>query len=84
MNMTKENGSMEKKLGIGVIGLMMGCNMLHVNRHLGQFRSEVRGICDIRKDRLDLCGTEFSLPYATSDWRELIKRDDINITGLSI
>ena len=52
---------MEKKLGIGVIGLMMGCNMLHVNRHQGRFKSEVRGICDIRKDRLDQYGSEFSV-----------------------
>ena len=65
---------MEKKLGIGVIGLMMGCNMLHVNRHQGRFKSEVRGICDIRKDRLDQYGSEFSVPNATSDWSELIKR----------
>lgn len=73
---------MNEKIGIGVIGLMMGCNMLHVNRHQGSFRSEVRGICDVRRDRIDQCGTEFSVPYATSDWHELIKRDDIHIIGI--
>ena len=73
---------MSDRLGIGVIGLSMGNNMLHVNRHLGQFRSEVRGICDIRKDRLDQYGAEFSVPYATTDWRDLIKKDDIDIIGI--
>ena len=72
---------MTEKLGVGVIGLMTGCKMLHVNHHRGKFRSEIRGVCDIRKDRLAQCASEFSVFYSTSDWRELIKRDDIDVSG---
>lgn len=70
------------RMGIGVIGLMMGANMLYVNRHRTQFCSEVRGICDLRDDRLSSHARDFQVPFATRDWRELVRRPDIHIIGI--
>lgn len=70
------------RTGIGVIGLCMGVNMLHVNNHKNKFCSEVRGICDLRDDRLESCGRDFKVPFITKDWRELVARRDIDIVGI--
>lgn len=72
---------MEKKMGIGVIGLFMGKNMLYINRH-NSFRSEVRAICDIDPERLKQNKEEFNIPFASVDWRDLINRKDIDIIGV--
>lgn len=73
---------MKTKLGIGVIGLGMGANMLHVNRHRQRFNSEVRGICDLREDRLRQYAADFAAPFATTDWRELVLRPEVDIVGI--
>jgi len=69
------------KLGIGVVGLFMGRNMLYVNRH-GNFNSEVRAICDINQERLKQNKEEFNIPFATTDYKEILKSDDIDIIGI--
>lgn len=71
-----------RKLGIGVIGLSMGANMLYVNEHPTQFASEVRGACDLDEDRLRELGQRFSVPFRTRDWRQLVTRSDIDIVGI--
>lgn len=73
---------MKEKLGIGVIGLSMGANMLSVNQHAGLLRSAVRGICDTRECRLSDCAREYGVPFATTDWCELVQRKDIDIIGI--
>jgi predicted dehydrogenase len=70
------------KIGIGVIGLSMGVNMLYVNRHPAQFASEVRGICDVDEDRLGQIGKQFSIAFRTRDWRELVTHPEIGIIGI--
>jgi predicted dehydrogenase len=72
---------MKKDIGIGVIGLFMGRNMLYVNQH-ESFASEVRAICDIQPDRLRENQEEFKVPFATTDWREVVHRKDIDIVGI--
>lgn len=73
---------MKSKLGIGVIGLSMGKNMLYVNKHKEQFKSEIRSICDINPQRLEENKQEFNIPHATADWKELVDRQDIDIVGI--
>ena len=70
-----------KKLGIGVIGLSMGRCMLNIN-NISSFRSEVRAVCDIDKQRLLERKNEFNIPFASTDYKEVINRDDIDIVGI--
>lgn len=72
-----------KKLGIGVIGLFMGRCMLYVNG-IKSYNSEVRAICDIDEERMKKNKEEFNTPYATTDYRELLKRSDIDIVGIFV
>jgi len=72
---------MNQKLGIGVIGLSMGRNMLFVNRH-ACLHSQVRAICDINAERLQANREEFHVPFATTDWRELVLRPEVDIVGI--
>jgi predicted dehydrogenase len=70
-----------KSLGIGVIGLGMGRNMLYINKE-SRFISEVRGICDSDKNRMTPYQEEFEIPFATTNYRELLDRDDIHIIAI--
>lgn len=69
------------KIGIGVIGLFMGKNLLYINRHKTA-RSEVRAVCDVDPERLKANQEEFHVPFATADYRELIARSDIDVVGI--
>ncbi|MBN1445538.1 MAG: Gfo/Idh/MocA family oxidoreductase [Candidatus Omnitrophica bacterium] len=71
----------EKKLGISVIGLFMGRNMLYVNRH-DSFRCTVRTICDTIPERLKQNKDEFKIPFASTNWEDVVDRDDIDIVGI--
>lgn len=73
-----------KQFGIAVIGLFMGRNLLYVNHHRDSelFHSEVRAICDVDEERLAQNQQEFSVPFASTDYREVIHRDDIDIVGI--
>jgi predicted dehydrogenase len=68
------------KLGIGIIGLFMGRNMLYINKH--NFNSEVRAICDVNPERLKQNKEEFDISFATTEYREILKRKDIDIIGI--
>lgn len=72
-----------KRLGIGVIGLSMGKNMLHINNHPNEFDSQVTAICDIRADLLQWTKDEFSgIKLATKNWQDVVTSKDVNIVGV--
>jgi predicted dehydrogenase len=71
---------MARKYGIGVIGLRMGVLMLEINT--AAFQSEVRAVCDLSDDRLRDAGDKYHIPFATQDYRELVKRSDIDIVAI--
>ncbi len=73
--------NISNKLGIGVIGLFMGRNMLYVNR-LESAKSEVRAVCDTDEDRLLKNKIEFGIPFASTDFRAVIDRPDVDIVGI--
>lgn len=75
---------MRKTIGIGVIGLFMGRNMLYVNRHRNSdlFHSEIRAICDTNPERLAENQLEFDVPFATTRYQELMDRNDIDVIGI--
>ena len=72
---------MDKTLGVGVIGLGMGANMLAVNQDPTS-RMEVRALCDSDESRLQRLGQEHGIPLLTTDYRQLVSGPDIHVVGI--
>lgn len=70
-----------KELGVGVIGLGMGKNMLAINQD-NTSKMKVRGLCDINEDRLNNVAKKYGISFTTTDYRKLLERDDIDIIGV--
>ncbi|MCZ6678301.1 MAG: Gfo/Idh/MocA family oxidoreductase, partial [Candidatus Poribacteria bacterium] len=69
------------RIGVGIIGLGMGKAMFGI-RGVSNTELEIRGICDTNEDRLKRVQTQYDVPFATTDYRELIQRDEIDIVGI--
>ena len=72
---------MMKTIGVGVIGLGMGKNMLAVNQDAASCL-EVRGLCDTNEALLRQMQTQHNIPFATTAYQELLKRPDIDVIGI--
>ena len=72
---------MKKELGIGVIGLGMGRNMLKIN-HYPDSKLEVRAICDTDEVRLKEAASGLNVDHVTTDYKDLLDRADIDIIGI--
>ena len=72
---------MTKDIGVGIVGLGMGRNMLEINSDR-QSRMAVRAICDVNEELLKGVQTQHGIPFASTDYRELLKRDDISVVGI--
>jgi predicted dehydrogenase len=70
-----------KDIGVGVVGLGMGRNMLAINTDRDS-RLEVRALCDTNEALLKRTQAEHQIPFATTDLAELLRRDDISVVGL--
>ncbi len=71
----------QKTIGIGVIGVGMGANLLFVNR-VPDSRLEVRGLCGGGAARVSQLAADWQVPFWTTDYRELLQRDDIHAIGV--
>lgn len=72
---------MDKTIGIGVIGLGMGRDLLYVNSDAST-RFEVRGLCATTAAKVEHAAKENDIPFFTTDYRELIERDDIVVVAV--
>lgn len=70
-----------KSVGIGIIGLGMGANLLYINREPGS-RLEVRGLCAHNADRARRLAADWQIPFWTTDYRDLLTRDDIHVIAV--
>lgn len=70
-----------KEIGVGVIGLGMGRNMLAVNRD-GASRMQVRAICEPNDDLRNQIQSEHEIPFATADYQEILARPEISVIGV--
>ncbi len=68
-----------KRLGIGVIGAGRWANLAHLPGWARDDRCQIVGICDLDGDRAAAAAAQFGAEVATTDYRELLKRDDIDI-----
>jgi len=72
---------MKKDLGIGIIGLGMGANLLGLNS-MENTSLIVNGIMCTTQSKADRMAKEYGVKFATTDYRELLKKDDIQIIGV--
>jgi predicted dehydrogenase len=72
---------MDKQLGVGVIGLGMGRDLFYLNRDAGT-RMEVRGICGHTREKTERIAKQDGIPFWTTDYRELIAREEVNIVAV--
>lgn len=72
---------MTKDIGVGVVGLGMGKNVLQANRD-GASRLVVRGVCDLDQGKLQACAAAHQIGLATTDFQELLECDDIQLVGV--
>lgn len=71
----------DKTIGIGIIGLGMGSNVLAINR-VSTSKLEVRGICDAVESKTRSTAEQWSLPFWTTDYHKLIAREDIQVIAV--
>jgi len=72
---------MSKDIGVGVIGLGMGSGMFALNQ-TDSSRMEVRAICSQSPARLREAAQRWRVPTATTDYRELVARPDIDVVAV--
>ena len=70
-----------KTIGVGVIGLGMGHQMLAINDDPDS-QLQVRAICDQNEPLLDQVQTQYDIPFATTDYVDLLARPDIDVVGI--
>lgn len=72
---------MEKSIGIGLIGLGMGRDLISLN-YDPESRFEVRGICSATASKVESIAKEHGIPFWTTDYKELINRKDIDVIAV--
>ena len=72
---------MAKDVGIGVIGIGMGSTLLPINNEPGS-RLVVRAVCSRSAEKTAALAKEWNLPFWTTDYHELMARDDIQVIGV--
>jgi predicted dehydrogenase len=70
-----------KDIGVGVIGLGMGKNMLAVNQDAAS-RMVVRGLCDTNPALLEQLQQQHRVSFVTTDYHKLLERPDIQVVGI--
>jgi predicted dehydrogenase len=71
-----------KRLGVGVIGAGRWANWAHLPGWSRDERCEIVAICDRDADRASAAAQRFGVPVVIGDYRELLKRDDIDIVDV--
>jgi len=72
---------MKKDIGVGVIGIGMGLDLVSLNDDDGS-RMEVRGLCATSIDKVKKAGMDKGISFTTDDYKKLIDRKDIDVVGV--
>ncbi|HXP22146.1 MAG TPA: Gfo/Idh/MocA family oxidoreductase [Streptosporangiaceae bacterium] len=68
-----------RRLGIGLIGAGRWASWAHLPGWARDDRCEIVGVCDREVDRARAAAGQYGATVVTADYRELLKRDDIDI-----
>jgi len=71
-----------KRLGVGVIGAGRWANWAHLPGWARDKRCEIVAVCDRDPGRAAVAAQKFGVPTVTGDYRELLKRDDVDIVDV--
>jgi predicted dehydrogenase len=71
-----------KRLGIGVIGAGRWANWAHLPGWVRDGRCELVAVCDQEIDLARASAQKFGAPVVTTDYRDLLARDDIDIVDV--
>jgi len=74
-------GFAKSEIGVGIIGLGMG-QAAFVTHPLPGSTMRVRAVCDTNAQRLEKVSQEHPGVFATTDFRDLLKREDIDVVGV--
>jgi len=67
---------MVDKVGLGIIGTgQIGKH--HIRRYKEIPEANIVAVCDLRKDEAERVAQEYGIPHVYSDYKELLKREDI-------
>jgi len=69
---------MQKDIGVGVIGVGMGLDLLYLNQKADS-RLEVRALCALHLDKVRRIGKEHGIAFTTDNYLDLLKRDDLQV-----
>lgn len=72
---------MRKEIGVGVIGLGMGANMLAINSDK-ESGMQVRALCDSDTDLMQRLAETHGIPFVTTDYRELVAHPEVDVVGI--
>ena len=72
----------QKLLRVAVVGCGVGRNHIAQGYHRHPKKFRVRALCDINTARLAAVADEFSIPWCTTSFDELLRLDDIDIVDI--
>jgi predicted dehydrogenase len=72
---------MKKDIGIGVVGIGMGLDLCALNAD-PRARFEVRGLCANTLEKLERARKKTGVKFITTDYHDLLTRDDIHVIAL--
>lgn len=70
-----------EQLGLGIIGLGVGKGALALNLY-PESPIRVRAVADLDSSLLERATGEFEVPFATTDYLELLQRADVDVVGV--
>ena len=72
---------MGKTIGVGLIGVGMGGDLLYLNDD-PESQFLVRGICSATASKAEAAAKENGIPFWTTEYRELIQRNDVDVIAV--
>jgi len=72
---------MDKSIGIGLIGIGMGRDLLYLNDD-PESQFQVRGICSATASKVEAIAKENGIAFCTTEYKELIERSDIDVIAV--
>ena len=79
----RTTGGVDKMLRLGLIGVGHGSTLMQVNSpEHDDVPMRVTAVCDVNEDRMAAAAAEYGVSRTTTDFRELVEGDDIDVVGV--